>query len=439
MREMKDSGIEWIGAIPQAWKTDRLQWHLKEINVSNNPIQTQNILSLTIEAGVIPYAEKGNQGNKAKEDYSQYKIAFPDTLVINSMNVIIGAVGISQYFGCVSPVYYVFEPIEGTDLRYIYYLFTNIGFQKEMRKYAKGILEIRLRISSNDMLKRIVPSPPFKEQQRIADYLDKMCAEIDAVLEKTRASIEEYKKLKQAVITQAVTKGIRGDRPMKDSGIEWIGDIPAEWRKTQLRHCAAIKSGITLGKKYEKTDSLVERPYLRVANVQDGYVDLSVLTTIEVTQDEDLKYRLRAGDVLMTEGGDRDKLGRGCVWHGEIEPCLHQNHIFAVQTSKDTLLPEFLEYLTVSDVGRSYFDVTAIKTTNLACTSSSKVLAFTIPLPSVEEQAEIVEALNTKCAGIDALIAKKQQYLTEVENYKKSLIYEYVTGKKEVKTSVLAD
>lgn len=432
MREMKDSGIEWIGAIPQAWKTDRLQWHLKEINVSNNPIQTQNILSLTIEAGVIPYAEKGNQGNKAKEDYSQYRIAFPDTLVINSMNVIIGAVGISQYFGCVSPVYYVFEPIEGTDLRYIYYLFTNTGFQKEMRKYAKGILEIRLRISSNDMLKRIVPSPPFKEQQRIADYLDKMRAEIDAVLEKTRASIEEYKKLKQAVITQAVTKGIRGDRPMKNSGIEWIGDIPAEWRKTQLRHCAAIKSGITLGKKYEKTDSLVERPYLRVANVQDGYVDLSVLTTIEVTQDEDLKYRLRAGDVLMTEGGDRDKLGRGCVWHGEIEPCLHQNHIFAVQTSKDTLLPEFLEYLTVSDVGRSYFDVTAIKTTNLACTSSSKVLAFTIPLPSVEEQAEIVEALNTKCAGIDALVAKKQQYLTEIENYKKSMIYEYVTGKKEV-------
>ena len=327
MRKMRDSGIEWIGAIPQDWKTDRLQWHLKEINVSNNPIQTKNILSLTIEAGVIPYAEKGNQGNKAKEDYSQYKIAFPDTLVINSMNVIIGAVGISQYFGCVSPVYYVFGSIEGTDLRYIYYLFTNTGFQKEMRKYAKGILEIRLRISSNDMLKRIVPSPPFKEQQRIADYLDKMCAEIDAVLEKTRASIEEYKKLKQAVITQAVTKGIRGDRPMKNSGIEWIGDIPAEWRKTQLRHCAAIKSGITLGKKYEKTDSLVERPYLRVANVQDGYVDLSVLTTIEVTQDEDLKYRLRAGDVLMTEGGDRDKLGRGCVWHGEIEPCLHQNHM----------------------------------------------------------------------------------------------------------------
>ena len=167
---------------------------------------------------------------------------------------------------------------------------------------------------SQDTIKQLwLPLPALHEQKRIAAFLDAECAEIDAVLEKTRASIEEYKKLKQAVITQAVTKGIRGDMPMKDSGIEWIGDIPAEWRKTQLRHCAAIKSGITLGKKYEKTDSLVERPYLRVANVQDGYVDLSVLTTIEVTQDEDLKYRLRAGDVLMTEGGDRDKLGRGCV------------------------------------------------------------------------------------------------------------------------------
>ena len=315
---------------------------------------------------------------------------------------------------------------------YYNWLFHTTLFADEFYKWGHGIVADLWTTRWQEMKSISVPVPEYAEQERIAAFLDAECAEIDAVLEKTRASIEEYKKLKQAVITQAVTKGIRGDRPMKDSGIEWIGEIPAEWRKTQLRHCAAIKSGITLGKKYEKTDSLVERPYLRVANVQDGYVDLSVLTTIEVTQDEDLKYRLRAGDVLMTEGGDRDKLGRGCVWYGEIEPCLHQNHIFAVQTSKDTLLPEFLEYLTVSDVGRSYFDVTAIKTTNLACTSSSKVLAFTIPLPSVEEQAEIVEVLNTKCAGIDALIAKKQQYLTEIENYKKSLIYEYVTGKKEV-------
>ena len=338
-------------------------------------------------------------------------------------------VGLAEERGIITSAYLTIRNRSNFCPKYLYYYLHSFDIAKGFYGMGAGVRQ-GLNWDGVKWLKILAPSVP--EQERIAAFLDAECAEIDTVLEKTRASIEEYKKLKQAVITQAVTKGIRGDRPMKDSGIEWIGDIPAEWRKTQLRHCAAIKSGITLGKKYEKTDSLVERPYLRVANVQDGYVDLSVLTTIEVTQDEDLKYRLRAGDVLMTEGGDRDKLGRGCVWHGEIEPCLHQNHIFAVQTSKDTLLPEFLEYLTVSDVGRSYFDVTAIKTTNLACTSSSKVLAFTIPLPSVEEQAEIVEALNTKCAGIDALVAKKQQYLTEIENYKKSLIYEYVTGKKEV-------
>ena len=377
-------------------------------------------------------------GGKMPTSFDGYQYVKPNDLLLCLFDIDVTprCVGVVKDYGVTSPAYSRFVMHDGYYNAYYDYLLRAIDDDKVFVHLSKN-LRSSLTESDFGAIKTCVPS--LAEQERIAALLDAECAEIDAVLEKTRASIEEYKKLKQAVITQAVTKGIRGDRPMKNSGIEWIGDIPAEWRKTQLRHCAAIKSGITLGKKYEKTDSLVERPYLRVANVQDGYVDLSVLTTIEVTQDEDLKYRLRAGDVLMTEGGDRDKLGRGCVWHGEIEPCLHQNHIFAVQTSKETLLPEFLEYLTVSDVGRSYFDVTAIKTTNLACTSSSKVLAFTIPLPSVEEQAEIVEALNTKCAGIDALVAKKQQYLTEIENYKKSLIYEYVTGKKEVKTSVLAD
>ena len=429
MREMKDSGIEWIGQIPKGWELRRAKTLFTQRNSKGNEIEV--LLSPTQKYGVVPQSQlEGVVQVKEDTDLQMFKTVHKGDFVI-SLRSFQGGFEYSLYEGVCSPAYQVFYPTSPICDTYYRYLFKSQSFISKMNNLTVGIREGK-NIQYVDFANSQIPVPPLAEQEHIAAFLDAECAEIDAVLEKTRASIEEYKKLKQAVITQAVTKGIRGDRPMKDSGIEWIGDIPAEWRKTQLRHCAAIKSGITLGKKYEKTDSLVERPYLRVANVQDGYVDLSVLTTIEVTQDEDLKYRLRSGDVLMTEGGDRDKLGRGCVWHGEIEPCLHQNHIFAVQTSKDTLLPEFLEYLTVSDVGRSYFDVTAIKTTNLACTSSSKVLAFTIPLPSVEEQAEIVEALNTKCAGIDALVAKKQQYLTEIENYKKSLIYEYVTGKKEV-------
>ena len=426
MREMKDSGIEWVGAIPQDWQLSKIGSLYTQRNekVSDKDYQP---LSVTMQ-GILPQLATAAK----TDDGDNRKLVRVGDFAINSRSDRRGSCGISPLDGSVSLINIILTPRTAMHPGYYNWLFHTTLFADEFYKWGHGIVADLWTTRWQEMKSITVPVPEYAEQERIAAFLDAECAEIDAVLEKTRASIEEYKKLKQAVITQAVTKGIRGDRPMKNSGIEWIGDIPAEWRKTQLRHCAAIKSGITLGKKYEKTDSLVERPYLRVANVQDGYVDLSVLTTIEVTQDEDLKYRLRAGDVLMTEGGDRDKLGRGCVWHGEIEPCLHQNHIFAVQTSKDTLLPEFLEYLTVSDVGRSYFDVTAIKTTNLACTSSSKVLAFTIPLPSVEEQVEIVEALNTKCAGIDALVAKKQQYLTEIENYKKSLIYEYVTGKKEV-------
>lgn len=431
MREMKDSGIEWIGAIPAAWGVHRIASHFQEIKEKNTDNAYSNALQFKM-GKIIAKPQKWDE-DETNETYSAYTVVHPNTIMINGLNLefdfVTQRVARVECNGIITSAYIALSPRNDINAEYICYLLKSYDACRAFHSMGRGLRKI---LSYSELKNKPIVVPPLAKQEHIAAFLDAECAEIDAVLEKTRASIEEYKKLKQAVITQAVTKGIRGDMPMKDSGIEWIGDIPAEWRKTQLRHCAAIKSGITLGKKYEKTDSLVERPYLRVANVQDGYVDLSVLTTIEVTQDEDLKYRLRAGDVLMTEGGDRDKLGRGCVWHGEIEPCLHQNHIFAVQTSKDTLLPEFLEYLTVSDVGRSYFDVTAIKTTNLACTSSSKVLAFTIPLPSVEEQAEIVEALNTKCAGIDALVAKKQQYLTEIENYKKSLIYEYVTGKKEV-------
>lgn len=403
MREMKDSGVAWIGAIPQDWKTDRLQWHLKEINVSNNPIQTKNILSLTIEAGVIPYAEKGNQGNKAKEDYSQYKIAFPDTLVINSMNVIIGAVGISKHFGCVSPVYYVFEPIEGTNLRYIYYLFTNTGFQKEMRKYAKGILEIRLRISSNDMLKRIVPSPPFKEQQRIADYLDKMCAEIDAVLEKTRASIEEYKKLKQAVITQAVTKGVRGDRPMKDSGIEWIGEIPAEWTASKIKYCTEFAPSCDTGHLSE--DSLVT--FTPMECIKNGYFE-----------NREAPFSALSSSYTQYQEGD--------IVFAKVTPCFENGNIAIMQglsagfgfgsselfvIRPQNINTEFIFYYLQNDIFKQYACATMTGTGGLKRVSPTFVRNYSIFIPSNEEQLEIVQYLNEKCSGIDVKMHQQNNHL----------------------------
>ena len=172
MREMKDSGFGWLGKVPTNWKVERLQWHLYEINVKNNPIRTTNVLSLTNKKGVIPYEEKGAQGNISKENYNEYHLAYKDTIVANSMNILIGSVGYSDYYGCVSPVYYVFKEKEDNDLHFFNYIMQTTQFQRELRKYANGILEIRLRVSSDDIPKRRIAVPEYGEQKKIATYLD---------------------------------------------------------------------------------------------------------------------------------------------------------------------------------------------------------------------------------------------------------------------------
>ena len=428
-RKMKDSGIEWIGEIPEGWEVLAHKYIMHKEKSICEHYSGEDVISLTLN-GVVK-RDLENPSGKMPTTFDGYQFVDPNDLLLCLFDIDVTprCVGLVKDYGVTSPAYSRFKIHSGFCNAYYNYLLRFIDDEKVFVHLSKN-LRSSLTESDFGAIKTIVP--PKAEQQRIADYLDNRTFEIDTLLSKARSSIEKYKKLKQTVITQAVTKGVRGEREMKDSGVEWIGEIPAEWRKTQLRHCATIKSGITLGKSYSKDTVLIERPYLRVANVQGGYVDLNDLATIEVTPDEDLKYRLHSGDVLMTEGGDRDKLGRGCVWHGEIEPCLHQNHVFAVQTNETILLPEFLEYLTASDVGRSYFDVTAIKTTNLACTSSSKVLAFTIPLPPIEEQIEIVSFIKKRSLELNKLIMKKELLVQELERYKKSLIYEVVTGKREV-------
>lgn len=438
-RKMKDSGIEWIGEIPEGWEITKIK------HIVSSVTDIDHFMPNSAEFG-IPYLMIGDLKDLSSSiDWdSSKKISIEDykELSIKSRPQI-GDIIFARYASIGTTCYidtdrdflvsYACLTIHPSDLiigKFLSYYLKSSSFAEDVLRRTNS--NTQGNVGKDSLVNATIVLPSIIEQTQIANFLDAKCSDINAMLSKTRSSIEEYKKLKQSVITQAVTKGVRGEREMKDSGVEWIGEIPVEWRKTQLRHCATIKSGITLGKSYSKDTVLIERPYLRVANVQGGYVDLNDLATIEVTPDEDLKYRLHSGDVLMTEGGDRDKLGRGCVWHGEIEPCLHQNHVFAVQTNETILLPEFLEYLTASDVGRSYFDVTAIKTTNLACTSSSKVLAFTIPLPPIEEQIEIVSFIKKRSLELNKLIMKKELLMQELENYKKSLIYEVVTGKREV-------
>lgn len=415
-REMKDSGIEWLGKIPKEWKVKKGK---SLYNITTGKLDA----NAEEPNGVYPFFTCSMFPKKI----NQYAFDCEALLVAGN-----GLVGFTQYYKGKFNAYqrtYILKDFHNIYPQFLkYYVSNNLKREVEQSSVGSVIQFIKL----GDLQNFNIAFPKYEEQEKIANYLEENCFQLDSVIEKTKASIVEYQKLKQSIITQAVTNGIVTRRLMKESGVAWIGKIPGNWKVTQLRHCASIRSGITLGKTYSKDTELVEMPYLRVANVQDGYVDTNDVAVLQVSKEEIEKYNLSAGEVLMTEGGDRDKLGRGCVWDGRITPCLHQNHIFAVKVKENLLNPYYLEYLTASSVGRTYFDVTAVKTTNLACTSSSKVLAFTIPLPSIEEQNEIVDYLKEKCGCIETAISKKEQFISELENYKKSLIYEYVTGKKEV-------
>ena len=435
-REMKESGVEWIGRIPASWEMSRLLWCLEEIKEKNNPIKTTNVLSLTNKLGVVPYEERGNQGNKAKEDYSQYGLAFENTLVINSMNVLIGSVGISKYYGCVSPVYYVYKNTDKADLRFINYIFQNTGFQKELRRYANGILEIRMRISSHDMLRRTIPLPQLSEQKLISDFLDIECNRIDAVIEQTRASIEEYKKLKITVITQAVTKGIHAERSMKHTEIEWVNSIPTDWDVISIGRLFTFIGGYAFSS--DRFCEQTEYQVVRMGNIKD---DCLLLAEKSVFIDEEYAngaeaFRIRPEDILFTMTGTKGKKDYfytllvseedtksanlfinqrvGCFRKKEDCDMRYYNYLLKV--------PELKEFVFLFETG----------TANQGNLGIATIRKTRLPFPPLVEQKEIADYLEANCKKLDAVIRKKEVLVEELEAYKKALIFEYVTGKKEV-------
>lgn len=427
MRKIKDSGVAWIGVIPENWQLLSVGALFK---VRNEKVNDTDYPPLSVtKGGIVPQME-----SVAKSDATDNrKMILKNDFVINSRSDRKQSCGVSPLDGSVSLINTVLHPVPNAPVLpdYLDYLLKNYGFAEEFYRWGHGIVADLWTTRWQEMKNIFLPIPPVEEQQKIIFSISTQMGKVDALIANVQEQIEKLKAYKQSLITEVVTKGLDPNVPMKDSGVEWIGKIPVSWGIAKLQYCAKIRSGITLGKKYPDGAELIERPYLRVANVQNGGVVLDDLKTIEVSAEEDAQYRLSAGEVLMTEGGDRDKLGRGCVWLGQVEPCLHQNHIFALRTNK-LLNPYFLSYVTASKIGRVYFDITAIKTTNLACTNSSKVLAFKLPLPSAGEQQQMVDYLDRQVDKIDKLISAKQSKIEKLEQYKRSLIYEYVTGKKEV-------
>jgi type I restriction enzyme S subunit len=280
----------------------------------------------------------------------------------------------------------------------------------------------------------LIPRPPKEEQESIVRFLAHADHRVNRLIRAKRQLIELLNEQKQAIIHRAVTRGLDPNVRLKSSGVEWLGDVPEHWTLARLKDAAVVQTGLTLGKNYKgmKTES---RPYLRVANVQVGRVDLKHVKNLDVPSNEANGATLRAGDVLMTEGGDIDKLGRGCVWHDEIPGCLHQNHIFAVRCRKDVLIPEFLASLMASRHGRAYFQLTAKQTTNLASTNSSTLRAFPVFLPPLPEQQTILDEIARKTAGLVTAMSRAESEITLLREYRIRLIADVVTGKLDVRAA----
>lgn len=240
MRAMQDSGIQWLGEYPATWSLKKIKYCLQERIEKNNPVRTTDILSLTARQGVIPYDQKEGGGNKPKEDVSAYRLAYPGDIVMNSMNILSGSVGLSQYFGCVSPVYYMLRPWDSKeDVRYYNYIFQTTMFQRSLYGLGNGILikesgngklnTIRMRIPMDKFGGLFIPVASADEQRRIADFLDVKCTEIDALIADVQEQIDVLEQYKRSVITETVTRGLNPDAEMKDSGIQWIGMMPSNW------------------------------------------------------------------------------------------------------------------------------------------------------------------------------------------------------------------
>lgn len=433
--DCRDSGLPWLGKIPAHWEVRRNGRLFVQRNETGFP--DLPILEVSLKTGVRVRDFEGTNRKQVMSDREKYKRARQGDIAYNMMRLWQGAVGTSPVDGLVSPAYVVAKPLPQTDSRYYQYLFRTGAYMDEVNKFSRGIVSDRNRLYWEDFKQMPSPFPPPEEQAAIVRFLDHADRRIRRYIRAKRQLIALLNEKKQAIIHRAVTRGLDPHVKFKPSDVEWLGDVPEHWSRLRLKNVAHIQTGITLGKSYRGVE-VVDRPYLRVANVQAGHVDLSEIKTVSVPRSEIDGSELNIGDVLMTEGGDIDKLGRGCIWRGEIEGCLHQNHIFAVRPDQKRLLPEFLALVSESRHGRSYFEVTAKKTTNLAATNSTKVREFPLFLPSVFEQALILKEVDEKAAVIREALAQAEHELNLLRDYRTRLIADVVTGKLNVQVATAA-
>ena len=425
-RKMKDSGIEWIGEIPEGWEIKYFVQLFSQVKNKNIGLREKNLLSLSY--GKIKQKSIETVGGLLPDNFEGYNIIDRNDIVLrltdlqNDQHSL--RVGLSPERGIITSAYCSIRVRGAESPNYLYYYLHTFDIAKGFYGMGSGV-----RQGLNwDGLKYIkILLPPQHEQDRISVFLNQKTLEIDSILSKTISSIEEYKKLKQTIITQAVTKGVRGEREMKDSGVDWIGKIPKEWVIQKIK---SISSRINVGVVIRPSEYFDENgtvPFLRGINVKEYLVSSDNMVYINESSNRILsKSQVHTDDILIVRDGS---IGTSCVVPAEFDGANVVSMVIA--TPSISCDSRFICYSLNSDVGKTQFTLTKIGSA-LTHTSVSAVSDIIVAVPSCAEQKEIADYLDAKCAEIDELIAKKEQLVKELESYKKSLIYEIVTGKREV-------
>lgn len=427
MNEMKDSGIEWIGKIPNDWRIIRNKNAFvcsKEL-VGEKSELTQ-LLSLTTCG--VKKKDINNATGKLPESFDTYQFVKENDIVMCLFDLDCSAVfsGISSFDGMISPAYRVLSCNECMEPGYADYWFRYISDGRKFNHYAKNI---RYTLSYEEFSVLPLLLPKKSEQRRIFDYLDRKCSQIDSIIAKQQEVIEKLKEYKLSVITEAVTKGLNPDVPMKDSGVECIGCIPEKWKICRLRNIGTLQNGISKGGEFFGHGY----PFVSYSDVYKNFsLPLNVTGLVDSTEEERRKYSVKSGDIFFTRTSETiEEVGFSSICEQTIPNATFAGFLIRVRPFNNELINNFAKYYFRSNHHRYYL----AKQMNLVTRASlgqDLLKSMPIVLPPKEDQIKIAEYLDEKCKAVEDSIEYKQKIIDNLNIYKKSLIYEVVTGKKEV-------
>lgn len=400
-RQCKDSGIEWIGRIPREWKVERIKTLFSERN--ERDCQGKTLLSVSQYFGIRPKSETDLADSHIAESYDDYKEVHKGDFVMNIMLAWNGSYAVSDYDGIVSPAYCVFKFRKDYCTKYFHYLLRTDGYPAAFKTMSRGVIESRLRLYPEQFYTFPVIIPPIQEQLQIADYLDKKCEEIDSLVELQEQMIAQLTEYKQSVITEAVTKGLDPTAPLVPSGIDWIGDIPKGWNMQRLKFLCTIQTG---NQDTQDSDPCGVYPFY----VRSPIIERSNKHSFE-------------GEAILMAG---DGAGAGRVFHHVYGKYAVHQRVYRLANIKEVdsnYLFYFISSLFCKEMDRGSAQST-VPSVRLPMLQN-----FNICIPTDGEQIDIVKYLDKKCGEIDALIDMKQKKIEALKEYKKSVIYEAVTGK----------